>query len=289
MIWLKKELCELQQIDEKIKNKLADVKNAPDGIQNDINIIKAIKNNIYEKASKTLVYNLKRLIQIEDTQKNLAKKIGVSEDLLSKYKSGDAFPSIETLIYICEVYNIDISKLINTPFTALDIEKLENSKEMDSSIFEDKYYVYFLVTNISKEGAVQEGVVEIYNNSATFKILSCENIVKCFTGHFNVTDKLIFFSLQSSSDGNAYINMTKPNINKNKYVGGLAMMMLPSDANSKPCVQKILFSKIRLNRELYYNNLKELLSFSVEGISFGNIKIDKTEDEAAYNFIEKLL
>ena len=51
--------------------------------------------------------------------------------------------------------------------------------------------------------------------------------------------------------------MIKPNVNKNKYVGGLAMMMLPSDANSKPCVQKILFSKIKLDRDEYYNKETE--------------------------------
>ena len=83
--------------------------------------------------------------------------------------------------------------------------------------------------------------------------------------------------------------MIKPNVNKNKYVGGLAMMMLPSDANSKPCVQKILFSKIKLDRDEYYNNLKEILSFSVEGIGFGHVKVSQWEDEAAYNFILKLL
>lgn len=50
--------------------------------------------------------------------------------------------------------------------------------------------------------------------------------------------------------------MVKPNVNKNKYVGGIALLMLPSDANSKPCAQKILFSKIRIDRELHYERLK---------------------------------
>ncbi len=58
--------------------------------------------------------------------------------------------------------------------------------------------------------------------------------------------------------------MVKPNVNKNKYVGGIALLMLPSDANSKPCAQKILFSKIRVDRELHYERLKKLLSFLVK-------------------------
>lgn len=75
----------------------------------------------------------------------MAGKIGISEDLLSKYKSGDAFPSIETLLYISEVYNITIEKLISIPLTAEDIENLENNNEIGSYIFEEKYYVYFLL------------------------------------------------------------------------------------------------------------------------------------------------
>ena len=83
--------------------------------------------------------------------------------------------------------------------------------------------------------------------------------------------------------------MIKPNINKNKYVGGLAMLLLPSDANSKPCAQKVLFSKERIDRGAYYDNLREILSFKVDERTFGNIKISPAEDEEAYNFIGKFV
>ena len=286
---LNKELHEFKEIDEKVKNKLNYIKGNPDIRSNNINEVKALKNDIYERTSKVFIYNLKRLIQLESTQKNLASRIGISEDLLSKYKSGDAFPSIETLLYICEVYNIGIEKLISSPLTAADIENLENHNALEFNIFENKYYVYFLVTNIAKEGSLHEGIVEIKNGNVNFKICSNDKVIKYFAGNYTISDKIIFFSLQSSNDGITYINMIKPNVNKDKYVGGLAMMMLPSDANSKPCVQKILFSKIKLDRELHYNKIKETLNFSVEGGSLGHVKISQWEDEAAYNFILKLL
>jgi len=285
---LNKELGEFKEIDEKVKNKLNYIKANPDIMSNNINAVKSLKNDIYEKTSKVFIYNLKKLIQLESTQKNLANKIGISEDLLSKYKSGDAFPSIETLLYICEVYNIGIEKLISTPLTAANIENLENNNEIEFNIFEEKYYVYFLVTNIAKEGSLHEGIVEIKNGNVSFKICSNDKVIKYFTGSYTISDKIIFFNLQSSNDGIAYISMIKPNINKNKYVGGLAMMMLPSDANSKPCVQKILFSKIKLDRDVYYTNLKEILNFNVEGDTLGHVKISQWEDEAAYNFVLKL-
>lgn len=286
---MRKELVELRKLNNQIKSELNHIKSLQDGTISDINLVKALKNKLFEKTSKIFIYNLKKLIQLESTQRSLAKKIGVSEDLLSKYKSGEAFPSIETLIYISEVYDISISKLINTPLTATDIDNLENYKDEECNFFEKKYYVYFLVTNISKEGAIHEGVIEISGNNVAFKILYNDTIVKNFIGSYDSSDKLIYFSLHSAEDGNAYINMSRPNVNKNKYVGGLAMLLLGSDANSKPCAQKILFSKVRLDRELYYDKLSGLLNFYKQDVCFGNIKISYAEDEAAYNFIGKLL
>lgn len=284
---MKEYLHELRELDEKIRNKSDYIKNNPNIMFNNINEVKALKNSIYEKASKTFIYNLKKLIQLESTQKNFANKIGISEDLLSKYKSGGAFPSIETLLYICEVYGLSIDKLINIPLTAIEIERLETNNETQFNIFEDRYYVYFLVTNKEREGAIHEGIVDICNNNVEFKIFSNIEVVKYFVGKYNISDKLIFFNLCSSSYGSAYINMIKPNLNKNKYVGGLAMMMLPSDANSKPCAQKILFSKFKLDREVYYTKLKKLLSFCADEVTLGNVKISQWEDENAYNFILK--
>ncbi|MBU5299280.1 helix-turn-helix transcriptional regulator [Clostridium sporogenes] len=286
---MKNELCKIREIDEKVKGRLEYIKSNNDSMMCDINTIKALKNNIYEKTSKIFIYNLKKLIQLEITQKNLAKKIGVSEDLLSKYKSAEAFPSIETLIYICEVYNISIDKLTSIPLTAADMENLENNMDINTDIFEDKYYVYFLVTNIAREGAIHEGIVEFFNDNVVFKILSNGQVVKLFKGDYNTFDKLIFFNLQSADDGITYINMAKPNVNKNKYVGGIALLMLPSDANSKPCVQKILFSEIRIDRELHYERLKKLLNFSCQETTFEHIKLSSVEDEDAYNFIRKLI
>lgn len=67
------------------------------------------------------------------------------------------------------------------------------------------------------------------------------------------------------------------------------MLLLSSEANSKPCSQKIIFSKVKIDRELHYEKLKEILNFNLEGKSFDNIKITSAEDEKAYNFIETLI
>lgn len=254
----------------------------------DLTTIKIIKNNIYKETCEIFRHNLKKLIQIEGTQKKLSFKIGISQDLLSKYKSGEAFPSIETLIYICKLYNIDLNKFLSVPLNALDMERLIISSDFKFDCFLHMYHVYFLVTNLNKEGAIHEGIMEFCSSNVVFKILSNNTIVKSFSGNYTVSDKLIFFNLYSNIDGNAYINMIKPNINKNKYVGGMGLLLLPSDANSKPCVQKILFSNTKLNRESNFKELKAFLSFNFKDISIENLKLSSYEDERVYNFIESL-
>lgn len=280
---MRNEIDALDELDIKIESGFKKIKyHSKDEIV-DINFMDNIKHNLREKTSKLFIYNLNKLIRLESTQKNLAKKIGVSEDVLSKYKSGASFPNIETLMYICEIYNIDLTSFLSTKLTSLDIEDNENPC---SNIFEKKYYGYFLVTNMTKVGTVHEGIIKISNDNVVFEIHSNNSVIKHFVGDYSISDKLVSFDLHSAEDGNAHISMIKPNINKNKYVGGLSMLSLASDANSKPCCQKILFSKTQIDRIANFTNLKELLSFYVEDNSFGNIKISQAEDEIAYNFVQ---
>ncbi|GKU24685.1 helix-turn-helix domain-containing protein [Clostridium folliculivorans] len=256
---------------------------------NEINIVKASKNSLFENISTNFIYNLKRLIQLEGTQKQLAKKIGVSEDLLSKYKAGDAFPSIETLAYICNVYNIKIDRFISLRLSALELESIEKGLNSNSNIFFDSYYCYFFATNIGKEDSIHEGILEFHNKRISFKIMLGDSLMKNFSGNINNSEKIMTFNMQSTEDGISYISMTKPNINKGKYVGGLAMLFLPSDANSKPCCQKLLISNIRINRHTYYEELKKLLTFNSCKSELRNLKLSSFEDEKAYNFIESLI
>jgi transcriptional regulator with XRE-family HTH domain len=256
---------------------------------NEINIVKAYKNNLFENISNNFIYNLKKLIQLEGTQKKLAKKIGVSEDLLSKYKAGDAFPSIETLAYICNVYNIKIDRFINQRLSLMDLENIEKGFDLNIDIFFNNYYCYFFATNIGKEASIHEGVLAFYNESVSFRIMRGDSVMKNFSGNISSSEKIITFNMESVEDGITYLSMSKPNINKGKYVGGLAMLFLPSDANSKPCCQKILISNIRIDRNTYYDKLKKLLTFNSCNAEITNVKLSSFEDEKAYNFIDSLL
>lgn len=278
---MKKELLEIKSLSDNLEYKLSNKK--PTNLE-----IKNIKNDIFEKTSRVFIYNLKKLIQIEETQKNLAKIIGVSQDLLSKYKSGEAFPTIETLIYICKIYNLSLDNLLNKPLNAIDIENLENSLYQAESIFLEEYYLYFSVTNLGAKGTIHKGILEIKDNTAIFKIVASNRVLKFFKGSFSIAENIIFFNLESSSDGNVSISMIKPPLNKNKYLGGIGFLMLPSDASSKPCIQKIILSNKKIDREVYFENLKEILKFSVSEKEFNHLKLNQEENDIVYDFISKI-
>lgn len=287
----------LIELDEQLRIKL----NSGSTVSGDTNIneIKILKNGIYQKVTQVFIYNLKKLIQLEGTQKQLAKKIGISEDLLSKYKSGDAFPAIETLIYMAAIYRISLEALFNLPFDHGIMEDLEAQKESSlnkgtSHLFERVYYLYFLVTNVgsdSRVGAIHEAILEIDENSqgATFKIYSDNRVVKSFRGNLKVSERLVYFNFSSANQGEVNMHMARPNLNKNSYVGGMALMLLPSDARSKPCCQKVLFSRVKLNRDEEGQNIKALLCFDSLKDGSGHIKVTPNDDEMAYSFVRQFL
>ena len=274
-------MSSLNDLNKKISLEIALVKHND---ITDVNKVKEIKNDMYQKASLVFLHNLKILIMIESTQKKLAKKIGISEDLLSKYKSGAAFPSIETLLYISEIYNIKLNDFLTKPLSINDFSSDNN--DPDNSIFEDKYYAYFLVTNIGKKGVNHEGTLSFDENRENSKILKNTNILKSFDGLYHKTGRIISIELKSNEDGNAYINMIKPSLNKKKYVGGIALLMLPSDANSKPCCQKIIISKYKINRSDYNSDLLDFLKFHNKNYEADSMKLSVSDDEIIYNFLQ---
>ncbi|MGG0731314.1 helix-turn-helix domain-containing protein [Bacillus paramycoides] len=56
---------------------------------------------------------LKQLrVQYNYTQENVAQKIGVSKQSVSKWESGKTYPDIDNLIILSDIYNVTIDELI---------------------------------------------------------------------------------------------------------------------------------------------------------------------------------
>ena len=46
------------------------------------------------------------------TQEQLAEQLGVSRQSVSKWESGQSFPEMDTLLRICDLYNVNLDTLL---------------------------------------------------------------------------------------------------------------------------------------------------------------------------------
>lgn len=75
-----------------------------------------------------------RRIKLQLSQEQVANKIGISRRTLAYYESGERIPNAETLILLCNLYSLDINKLITTNIDN-ELEPISsNSDEVISKI-----------------------------------------------------------------------------------------------------------------------------------------------------------
>jgi transcriptional regulator with XRE-family HTH domain len=82
---------------------------------------------------------MKHLFEIRTIKKmsqvNLSVKIGVAQETISAYENGRSYPSVDTLLKLCEIFNVSADYLldktnISTPVNHLLVDNL-NSKELE--------------------------------------------------------------------------------------------------------------------------------------------------------------
>ncbi|MDD2409486.1 MAG: helix-turn-helix transcriptional regulator [Bacilli bacterium] len=87
--------------------------------------------------------NLKKIRKENNlSQEDLAEKIGVSRQSVSKWESGQAYPEMDKMVQLCNLFNLNIDDLLNQ-----DIGEVNNTKQANNSInkFIDDFLKY--VTN----------------------------------------------------------------------------------------------------------------------------------------------
>ena len=57
-------------------------------------------------------------------QVNLATKIGVAQETISAYESGKSFPSIDTLLKLCDIFNVSSDFLLDRTSVETPVDKL---------------------------------------------------------------------------------------------------------------------------------------------------------------------
>lgn len=89
-----------------------------------------------------------RLMKNESQQK-LAMILNVSQTMISRYESGDAFPDIDVLIAIAKHYNVSVDYLIE-----LSDDKLPYTKSNLSELEQDMLLLFKQLDSTKKEKAV---------------------------------------------------------------------------------------------------------------------------------------
>lgn len=82
--------------------------------------------------------NLKKIRKDNNlSQEDLAEKLGVSRQSVSKWESGLAYPEMDKVLELCKLFNLNIDDLLNQ-----DIKEVEKNKQSSSTI--NKYIDSFL-------------------------------------------------------------------------------------------------------------------------------------------------
>lgn len=94
------------------------------------------------------------------TLSDLSKKLNKSVATISKYEKGEVLISIDTLVDICQILNIDIASLL--PITSTDKSAAEIARYQN--YFSDKLYLYWFN---GEKNCLQKAVLENKNLSLT--------------------------------------------------------------------------------------------------------------------------
>lgn len=130
--------------------------------------------------------NLKKIRKDNNlSQEQLAEKLGVSRQSVSKWESGIAYPEMDKVLQICKMFNLNIDELLNQ-----NIKEVRETKEVKSNI--NKYLDDFL-NFISK-------------TTDMFSCMKFRTKVKCIIEQIIVLCSLfiVFFILKAVFDGILY-------------------------------------------------------------------------------------
>lgn len=210
----------------------------------------------------------------------MAKKIGISPDLLSKYKLGEAFPSIETLIYICHVYNMEIYSFLFKPLTEFDINMINLSKEYNSHIFRGKFFIY-LLENPNK---IKEFSVNFADKNIFILRDKTNKSKECFCSNFIYAKNSTSFNILSEEFGNIHVIFLSDSSKTRRNLGGIAAAYF---FNESVTFNKMLFSKFKIDTKLYHYDLISMLSLNTncKKVKF---QLTKNDIEICNSFLEKV-
>lgn len=88
------------------------------------------------------------------TQEELAKKINVSNQAVSKWETGRGFPDISNLIQICDLFNITLDELVRQDLVLQQKMSQKNKNWLMFAYFLLLLFGFLLISFSSKEGHI---------------------------------------------------------------------------------------------------------------------------------------
>lgn len=269
-------------------------------------------NNIFfEKYQKEIISILnKKIKELNITQNMLASQTNISQSTISKLLSNKANITLEQLVNICLVLQIDVSSLVSFEKMGLQLDNSIYSMnlipENDNFISDvqrpafkgyigNKYFIYFYPT-ISKESQMIHGELEFYSSEED----RCKINLKIYTGKKDISgnditkeytgDMIISIPLSS-----CYCILICPRIgeicflsfhhmflfNQDLICRVGAVLTISSGASKRPTLHRMLISKYEFDLEGNNNDLKFLQ---------GQLKLNNSEiiiPEKAFDNFEK--
>ena len=124
-----------------------------------------------------LADNLKRIRKDNNlSQEQLAEKLGVSRQSVSKWESGQSYPEMDKVLQICSLFNLNINELINE-----NIKEINEIKEAKN--ISNKYITSFF-DYLTK-------VVDMFSS------MKLKQIIGCLFEQFIIFILLFIFSVHS--------------------------------------------------------------------------------------------
>ena len=96
------------------------------------------------------------------SQEQLAEKVNVTRQSVSKWENGEAYPEMNNILELCKIFNCNINDLIHTDMT--DISSLDEEIIMNVVKFNEKKQkeIKFLSNIISLIGKIGKIVLMVF-------------------------------------------------------------------------------------------------------------------------------
>ena len=84
--------------------------------------------------------NLKRIRKENNlSQEQLADKLGVSRQSVSKWESGQAYPEMDKVLQLCQLFNLNIDELLNQNIK--DVNNKKQAKNTFNKFLESAHFM----------------------------------------------------------------------------------------------------------------------------------------------------